>query len=107
MTVLTPLSKLGECGIEDVRGERHDKAGTLGKANELLSAHLAAVWVTPPHKRLYPYQPLRTEIELRLVDDVELLGVNCGAEIREKLEPLHGVDIELGCVKADAVALEL
>src|SRR6188768_2423293 len=107
MTVLAPPRELGECGIKNVRRERYHKAGTLGEANELLGAHLAATRVTPPHQRLYAHQLLRVEIELRLVDDVELLGVDRGAEIREQLEPLDGVDIELGCVEADAVALEL
>ena len=63
--------------------------------------------MAPTHERLNAHQLAVAEIELRLVDHVQFVGVDGGAEIREELQPLKSVDVELRGVQADAVALEL
>jgi hypothetical protein len=54
--------------------QRRDEADVLGQPDELARPHQPALGMVPADQRLDPDQPVRGEVELRLVVDDELLG---------------------------------
>ena len=82
-------------GVQHPFPDRHDEPGFLGERDELDGRHNTEIGMLPAHQRLDARDPLRIEVELRLIMQEELAALQAAAQGRLKRQPLERVDIDL------------
>src|SRR5690606_31383453 len=81
-----------------------DVAGGFGQVDEAVRAHLAQLRVVPAHQRLGVEDAAAVQVNLRLVDQVELVVVQRAPQLGLRLQALLLLRRQLGGERLPAVA---
>jgi len=74
--------------VEHDGGQRIDQARALGQRYENLGGDRPAHRVRPPHERLDGADPAGTQIQLRLVPDLEVAPLQSPPQVAHQSEPV-------------------
>lgn len=77
--LVVPLATLFERVVENDQRHRPNKPRVLGQGDELHGAHESSTGMLPAHQCLNSHDPAARELRFRLVEQHELLLVDCAA----------------------------
>ena len=104
MSSAVPLDDLAARVAQHARAERLDHAGLLGDRDELVGPDHAALGIAPAQQRLDAARAARLHLDLRLVDEEELVVHQAAAHVGLELQPQLDARVHVGREEAVRVA---
>ena len=93
-----PGLHLGDRLADHLAGQLVDEAGDLGELDELVGPDHPELRVQPTHQRLDTHDGAEIEVDLRLVEDGDLVAAERPGQLAEQAQPSHRVLVVAGRV---------